>query len=286
MSKNLQELVSAVESTLAEAGREEARVKAEWLVAGALGIGRMEVLVRGGDEAPASARERLDGWVRRAAAGEPLQYILGETDFMGCPFHCDPRALIPRPETEELVERVLADARIRDQAAPRLADVGTGTGCIAVTLALERPSAHVTAVDCSPDALALARANARRWSVEDRIVWRQADLLDGFAPGALHAVVSNPPYIAEPVWAGLETEVRDHEPRLALVGGGDGLAVIRRLIAQSVVALAPGGMLWMEIGNEQGPAVRRLLEDHGFVSVAAHRDIAGHERMVEAQKPA
>ena len=282
MPKSLPDLLIAVESALAAAGRDEARVKAEWLVAGALGVGRMEVLVRGADAVPPAAHERLDGWVRRAAAGEPLQYILGETDFFGRAFCCDPRALIPRPETEELVERVLADARIWSGAAPRVVDVGTGTGCIAVTLALERPAAQVVAVDCSPDALALARANARRWSVEDRIAWRQADLLDGFDPGALRAVVSNPPYIAEPVWAGLDTEVRDHEPQLALVGGGDGLAVIRRL----VVALAPGGMLWLEIGNEQGPAVRRLLEDHGFGAVVAHRDIAGHERMVEAQKPA
>lgn len=278
-------LLTAVETTLTAAGREEARVLAEWLVSAAAGIGRLELMVCGDRILDDAALARLDGWVRRVALGEPLQYVLGAAPFLGRDFSCDARALIPRPETEELCERVLADGRIWRHAAPAVADVGTGTGCIAVTLALDRPAARIVATDVSANALALARANARAWRVEERIDWREADLLAGFAPGSLHAVVSNPPYIAEAVWAVLDREVRDHEPKRALVGGPDGLAVIRRLLDQAVVALAPGGMLWLEIGNEQGPAVRRLLTDRGYESVVTHRDLAGHERLVEARRP-
>lgn len=285
MKSAIRNLLPAVESALAEAGRDEARVQAEWLVAAAADLGRLELLVRGDLELDAAARTKLDGWVRRVASGEPLQYVLGSAPFFGREFSCDARALIPRPETEELCERVLIDARIWRDAAPLVIDVGTGTGCIAVTLALEQSAARVRAIDYSPVALALARANARRWKVEDRIEWREADLLDGVEPDTARAIVSNPPYIAESDWAALDTEVRDHEPKLALVGGADGLAVIRRLIEQAGVALAPGGTLWMEIGNEQGPAVRQLLHERGFSSVASHRDLAGHERIVEAQRP-
>lgn len=276
--------LAAVEATLAEAGRSEARTLAEWLVAAAAGLGRLEVWIRSERVLDAAASARLDGWVRRVARGEPLQYVLGTAPFMGRDFACDARALIPRPETEELCARVLADAKGWAHPAPAIADVGTGTGCLAVTLALECPAAAVTAIDLSPDALALARTNARRFGVEDRIVWRQDDLLTGVRAGSLQAVVSNPPYIAEAEWAHLDPEVRDHEPRLALVGGADGLAVIRRLIEQAGHALAPGGRFWMEIGHTQGPAVRECLAQHGFRAVVTHRDCAGHERLVEARR--
>ena len=275
----------AVESALASAGRGEARVLAEWLVAAAAGIGRLEVLIQGGRLLDEATCTRLDGWVSRVARGEPLQYVLGSAPFLGREFACDARALIPRPETEELCERVLADASIWAHPAPRIADVGTGTGCLAVTLALERPGAVVTAIDVSAEALALARSNARRFDVEGGIDWRQGDLLAGVPAGSLDAVVSNPPYIAEAEWARLDTEVRDHEPRLALVGGADGLALIRRLIEQAGHVLRPGGKLWLEIGNEQGLAVRELLASRGFRAVATHRDCAGHERIAEARNP-
>ena len=198
---------------------------------------------------------------------------------------CDARALIPRPETEELCERVLADARIWKEPSPVVLDIGVGTGCIAVTLALERPLARVCAVDISADALELARANARRLGVEEQIEWRAGDLLDGVAAGSADAVVSNPPYVSEAELPTLDATVREYEPKLALVSGADGLGIIRRLIVQAGIVLAPGGSLWMEIGNEQGPAVCELLRDGGFEAIALHRDLAGHDRIVEARRP-
>ncbi len=279
------ELLAAAESALAAGGAAESRTQAEWLVAAAAGVGRLDLFTRDPIAWAPAARDRLEGWVRRVAAGEPLQYVLGSAPFMGREFACDPRALIPRPETEELCERVLADSRIWGRERPRVVDVGTGTGCIAITLALERPDAVIHAGDLSRDALDLAQHNARQLGVpEGRIAWRRGDLLDGQPRGAADAVVSNPPYVAEDGWADLDRVVRDHEPRLALAGGPDGLAVIRRLIEQAVEVLRPGGMLWLETGNEQGPAVRRLLAGAGFGEVAVFRDMAGHERIAAARR--
>lgn len=283
LQSDLRHSVRAVERVLVDAGREEARTMAEWLVAAAAGIGRLDVLVQADRLLDAESRARLDGWVARVARGEPLQYVVGNAPFLGRDFRSDPRALIPRPETEELCERVLG--AIPANAEVRIADVGTGTGCIAITIALDRPFARVMAIDVSPDALALARENARAHGVDKRIEWRQADLLEGLSAGALDAIVSNPPYVAEGEWARLDPSVRDFEPRLALAAGADGLDVIRRLADQARHALAPGGRLWLEIGNEQGPAVRDLLAKRGFVEVTIRRDCAGHERIAEARNP-
>lgn len=278
------ELLSEIEVRLRAAGRDEARTLAEWLLSEALGVDRLALLAQPVLSLDDATRARLEAWVRRVAAGEPLQYVLGAQPFFGRDFLCDPRALIPRPETEELCERALADSRIWSDPAPCVLDIGTGTGCIAVTLALERPAARIGAVDCSPDALALARQNARRLGVEDRIAWREADLLDGVAPESIRAIVTNPPYVSEAEFPALDVTVRAYEPKRALVGGLDGLAVIRRLISQARLALVPGGILWMEIGNEQGSAVCALLRHAGFTAVALHRDLAGHERIVEARR--
>jgi release factor glutamine methyltransferase len=275
----------AAERALAAAGCDEARTRAEWLVAEASGIPRLALALRGEQLLDEASCARVEGWVSRVARGEPLQYVLGAASFYGREFRCDARALVPRPETEELCERLLADTELWAHPAPHIADVGTGTGCIAVTLALQRPTAIVTAIDISADALALARENARRYGVEGRIFWRNDDLLTGLPRGSLHAVVSNPPYVSDADWARLDPEIRDYEPRVALVGGADGLAIIRRLVAQARQALAPGGILWMEIGDEQGPAVRDLLADRGFESVLIHHDLAGRVRFATARRP-
>lgn len=278
------ESLSATDRALIEAHREEARVLAEWLVCAASGLNRSELLIHGDCELGFAALARLGEWTKRVASGEPLQYVLGSTSFFGREFLCDRRALIPRPETEELCDRVLSDSAIWRDAAPSVMDVGTGTGCIAITLVLEHPNARVIAVDCSVEALDLARKNARRLGAESRIEWRRADLLAGVPPNSLCAIVSNPPYVSESELAALAPEVRDYEPHLALAAGADGLSVIRRLAQQAGVALAPGGKLWVEIGNEQGPAVCDLLRAQGFLGVTVHRDLAGRDRMVEARK--
>lgn len=269
---------------LTAAGRGEARLKAELLMAHVLGQSRLEMLAQVDRVLSAELAARLDALAGRVAAGEPLQYVLGEAWFWGRRFKADARALIPRPETEELVQRVLDDAGLWRRERPVVADVGVGTGCIALTLAAERPAARIIGVDIHAEALALARENEVALGLAGRVEWRQADLLDGQPAGSLDAVVSNPPYIASAVISTLAEEVRVHEPWSALDGGPDGLDLIRRLMAQAKLALRPGGKVWMEIGDEQGDAVRELLIRSGWIGVELRRDLAGQNRMVEGQR--
>lgn len=278
-------LLPALAARLASAGRDEARLKAELLVAHVLGIGRLALPDGAPAELTAVQAEAVGAWAARVAAGEPLQYVLGEAWFRGRPFLVDARVLIPRPETEELVDLALGHAALRRREEPRVADVGTGSGCIAVSLAVERPGARVLALDVSDDALAVARVNAERAGVARRIAFRVADLLEGVPAGSLDAVVSNPPYVASEVIGTLAEEVRAHEPRLALDGGPDGLRAIRRLAEQAFTSLRPGGTLFLEMGDEQGPAVRHILGERGFARVEIRRDLAGHERMAKAERP-
>jgi release factor glutamine methyltransferase len=267
---------------LAAAGVDEAETKASWWVAEALGVRREELAVVWPD---AAATTRISEGFDRLVDHEPLQYVIGHTPFLGLSLLTDARALIPRPETEELAARILADTGFWARGSVRLADVGTGTGCLAIALAAAHPEARIAAIDRSPEALTLAAANIAATGVGDQVVPQSGDLLDGVAEGELDGVVSNPPYIATPVWAGLDPSVRAHEPRLALDGGPDGLAVIRRLVVQAFTRLKNGGRLWLEIGDEQGAAVRDLLEAAGFGSVTVHRDAYGQTRFVAAEKP-
>jgi release factor glutamine methyltransferase len=192
----------------------------------------------------------------------------------------DCRALIPRPETEWLVEQLLACPEVWAVPEPRLVDVGTGTGCIALALAAARPSARLLALDLDVNALALARENRDRLGLAERVELRQGDLLSGLPPGVFDAVVSNPPYIPTAVCGTLDRNVRDYEPRQALDGGPDGLTVIRRLAPQAMLCLKPGRPLWLEIGFDQGPEVVSILGESGFERVEIRRDAAGHARLV------
>jgi len=284
MASPLEASLAALAAQIAAAGRDEARLQAEWIAAHLLRVNRLDLAA--GRHGPWTTRLAAEASARaeRVAAGEPLQYVLGTAVFHGREFLCDRRALVPRPETEELVQAVLDDAEAWRAARPAVADVGTGTGCIAVTLAAERPAARVLAIERSEDALALARANANRLSVAARIDFAHGDLLAGVAAGSLDVVVSNPPYIASREIEGLDPVVRDHEPRLALDGGADGLDLIRRLVPQALASLREGGRFWLEIGEEQGGAVRRLLADAGFRASGVRRDLSGRERMAWAQR--
>lgn len=278
----VREAVEALARTLAGAGIDEARVLAEWTVADVAGCSRAELRMAGPRILDPAAVQRLADVTPRLAADEPLQYVLGHTDFLGRRFACDPRALIPRPETEELVLAALRLA-LPDPAAPaRVADVGTGTGCIAVSLALERPNATVLATDTSADALALAEANAQSLGTAGRIRFALADLLGSVEPGSLDVVVSNPPYVESAVIDGLDRRVRDHEPRAALDGGPDGLGVTRRLAPAALEALRPGGRLLLEIGDTQGAAVHALLANAGFRETAILPDLSGRDRFAIA----
>lgn len=224
------------------------------------------------------ARFRKD--VERRAAGEPLQYITGVQDFFGREFRVTPDVLIPRPETELLVEAALAV--IAAETAPMICDVGTGSGCIAVTLLCERNDARAIAVDVSEAALAVAAENARRHGVDDRIVFEVSDCFTAI-DSSFDLIVSNPPYVSAGALNGLQREVRDHEPLIALSPGADGLSVIRRLIREAPSFLKKSGHLIMEIGFDQGENVEALI-DHNWHLLEIRPDLQGIPRIVVLQK--
>jgi release factor glutamine methyltransferase len=219
----------------------------------------------------------------RVAAGEPVQYVLGEWDFRGLTLTVDRRALIPRPETEQLIDHVLATPALWRNEQPRVVDVGTGSGCIALSLAQERPQARLVAIDSSPDALALARENADRCGLAARVDFREGSGCGAFRAGSIDAVVSNPPYIPSSVVPTLDRWICDHEPLAALDGGADGLTCIRAITRDAAMVLKPDGCLFYEIGEEQGPAVRDILESHGFGDVAICNDWSGLVRFATAR---
>lgn len=271
---------------LVQAGREagDSRRDVAVLVRHLRGWDTAAWLTRQADEVPAETAAQLDALVARRAAGEPVAYLIGEKEFYGRPFRVAPGVLIPRPETELVVEVALA--RIDSRARPgttRIADAGTGSGCIAISLAAERADLEVVATDVSIDALAIAAGNARRHGVGTRIRFEHTALV-GAATG-LDLVVSNPPYVPGLDRGTLMPDVRDYEPALALFGGEDGLAVIARLLPAAYAALRPGGALVMEIGVDQAAAVSLLTSGAGFARLALHRDLAGIPRVVEAVRP-
>ncbi len=275
------ELLAEGEAQLGAAGVDGAESAAGWWIAEVLGTDRDRL-----DTSPVTedqARRIRDGF-RRLAGHEPLQYVIGHAPFLDFTLRTDARALAPRPETEELVSRVLAGRDRWNVKGCSIADIGTGTGCIAIALARALPDARVWAVDRSEEALTLARENAGLNRVNDRVTFVCGDLLGSFAPASLDVVVSNPPYIAGDVIETLDETVRRYEPRLALDGGRDGLDVIRRLIDQAFTVLKNRGRLWLEIGEDQGDAVSDLLVAAGFNQTDVYRDMYQHIRFAEAVK--
>ena len=264
----LLEVLRGAESYLAERGVENPRLNAEHLLAHALGLKRMELYLQFDRQLTEAERAPLRDTVKRRGAREPLQHILGTAEFHGRTFACDKRALIPRPETEQLVE--IALEMVKGKTSPKILDVGTGSGVIAITLALELPEAEVQAADLSTDALALAAANAERHGLTGRITFHQADLLP---PGdsKFDLIVANLPYIPAAEIAALSPEVR-HDPLAALDGGPDGLDLIRRLIEAAPERLTPGGALLLEIGAGQADAVNTLLTNRKFRDISVRSD--------------
>ena len=221
--------------------------------------------------------------IARRMAGEPTQYLTGVREFYNRPFKVDARVLIPRPETELLVEAAL-HALPKDGPGTAL-DVCTGSGCIAISLAAERPQATVFATDLSPDACALARENAQALGVADRVSVLHGSLYTPLPPDTrFQVVVSNPPYIASGEIPGLSAEVR-REPRMALDGGPDGLALLRQVIEGARRVLAPGGLLAMEIGETQGPAVQALLQTAGYENARVEKDLERRDRLAFGTQP-
>lgn len=265
-----------------EKGIEGPRLDAELLICDALKIDRLTLFTD--SMRPLSAEElaSIRARVRRRAVREPVAYILGRQGFHAIDLQVDSRVLVPRPETELLVERALV--HLTDRVAPQLVDVGTGSGAIALALATARPDARVIAVDRSPDALDVAAQNRETLGLS-AVDLRHGDLLGPVPERDLDLVVSNPPYIPTADLAGLPLDVRGHEPRMALDGGPDGLVLVRRLIAQAADALADGGWLLFEIGFDQGESAPAAVAEHGgFEAIALHRDLAGLPRVVEARR--
>jgi len=271
---------------LRRAGLEEPQLEAAHLLASLLGTDRGGLygsLVEGAAPAVIRGFQRAIKLRRRRW---PAAYITGWRQFLDFSVKTDARALIPRPETELLVEAALEMLDRLNTAEPVVADIGTGSGVIAIALARRCPSGHLLATDISADALDLARENALRLGVGGQIRFYRGDLIQplreaGWA-GKIDLVVSNPPYIAEERWGELPPEVVLHEPPLALAGGRDGLAFYRRLAQEVPAVLGPGGGLALEIGSEQAVAVTELLDAAGFTEVEVRKDYAGHDRVVLA----
>lgn len=274
---------------LADAGIAAARQEALWLLERVLRTSLLHLHLDG--ERPVGPEEcnRARGLFARRAAREPLQYLLGTQEFCGLNFVVTPAVLIPRPETELLVETLVRHSF----SAPRpiVADIGTGSGCIAVALARALPSVMLYATDCSRAALSVARRNADHHRVGERIRFLAGDLLKSLRglglEGKLSAVVSNPPYIPDGELDGLQPEVGGFEPRLALAGGTDGLAVHRRLLRDAAEFLTPGGLLAMEMGHGQSEPLRRLaLEWGAYDRIETRRDAAGIDRVICLERSA
>ena len=222
--------------------------------------------------------KRLEAMATRIENGEPLQYVIGHVDFWGLQIKCDPRALIPRPETELLVEEVLSSS-IWKKTPATVIDVGTGSGCIVLTLAQQRPDANFKAIDLSPEAMELAKENAVSNNLDSRVIWHENNLLEGFPPESADAIVANLPYIATNDWETLSPSVRDHEPRTALESAPSGMELIRELAKQARSVLVPSGMLFLEFGYDQGDAVRQTLHELGYRNIQIKHDLAGHDRI-------
>ena len=253
---------------------------AEWLLMHVLGAERAALRARALDELPAEALERAERLLHERETGEPLQYVLGETWFYGRRFRCDRRALIPRQDTETLCEAALM--RISHAPGTKVLDLCTGTGTIAITIALERPRADVTGTDLSPDALALAAENADELGA--RVAWREGDLWDALPGGRFDCIVANPPYLSAQDMLALQREVRC-EPAMALFGGADGLDFYRRIAAGLAEHLLPGGSALVEIGWNQASAVTGMIRE-GLPDCEAGvlQDLNGLDRVVWARR--
>lgn len=288
-------------------GDSNPRVSAEWLMAEATGLSRIELYVN--FDRPLSLDERavLHDYVARRAAGEPLQLISGTAPFRYLTLKVAPGVLIPRPETEVLVSEAFAELalpRVADHVrsgeegeeevvsaelpALRVLDVCTGSGCIACAVASEYPAAHVVALDIAPKALALVQENAELIGVADRVDVRESDVCAAVRPDeweTFDLVISNPPYVPSAVVDGLNAEVSDYEPRLALDGGEDGLDVLRRLLPEAQRCLRPGGVLAVELFEGHLDQAAGLARERGFASVRVANDLAGRPRVLVARAP-
>ena len=261
------------------------RLDAELLLAEVLSLGRVALYTQFDRPLDRGELDRFKDLARRRLAGEPVAYILGRRDFWGRRFRVDPRVMVPRPETELLVQGAL-DA-IPDGGSARVVDLCTGSGNVIISILEERPQWSGIGADRSAEALAVAAGNRDEAELGDRLALVESDLLEQVpADPAPRVITANPPYVPDGAWEGLAPDVRDYEPRQAITAGADGLDVIRRLIPAAASALAPGGRLLMEYdGGDQTAAVEALAREAGFEDTMIVKDLAGLDRVLSARKP-
>jgi release factor glutamine methyltransferase len=294
-------------SQLREARVPSFTLAAELLLLHVLGRDRTRIYSHPEEKISSADADRYFALIARRAAGEPTQHLTGRQEFWGLEFEVTPDVLIPRPETEHLIEVALDRLALRELRAGRkqtlsgeglqIADIGTGSGCIAIALAKDLPGATIYATDISPAALAVAKRNAARHSVSDRIHFLQCNLLDQMSKVTSHKspitshqspffdlIASNPPYIGRREAATLMREVRDHEPEIALYGGEEGYELYADLITQAATHLKPGGLLVLELGHDSLPAVQPLLDGPTWTNVAVTKDLAGIPRVIAAER--
>lgn len=266
--------------TLSRAGIGDPQREASSLLELALGRNKVFLIAHPEYEPTTGEEERYNTMLERRAAREPFQYIAGKQEFYGLDFIVTPDVLIPRPETEMLVERAIG---VLKSASPRFFEIGVGSGCISVSILKNVPASTAVAGDISDSALRVAAENARRHDVADRLDLVSSDVFSGIPSGEFDLLVTNPPYIPQSDLAALQTEVLDHEPHSALTDGGDGLSIISQIISRAPKFLKPNGILLMEIGIEQAEAVRAMFDDGKWQEVSIEIDFQGIPRMVFAR---
>jgi len=282
--KRVVDVLQATTDYLAGREVENPRLAGELLLSRLLGCKRLELYLRYETVLGEKHLAAMRRGVRRVGDGEPVQYVTGEVEFFGHVFKVDRRALIPRPETEDLVQAVLDCEALWQKDHPAVADVGTGTGCIAVALAVAKPAGRYLALDRSEEALALARENATRLRVGDAVTFKSDDLPDALdEPESLDAIVANLPYVTTAEYERLPRHIREHEPREALDGGEDGLRHIGTVIHDASFALRKGGRIFLEIGYQQAEAVNALLLEAEFTPIEVRQDFGGRDRVVWGQ---
>lgn len=275
------EVLKKAETYLARAGLESPKVNAEWLLAETLGCKRLDLYLQFDRPLEESVLAILRERLQRRARGEPLEYILGNVEFHEIRLNVGPGVLVPRKETEVLVERIIE--RMKQVDAPRIVDLGTGSGAIALALAHALPTARILAIDSSKQALSQARANADQLGLRERVSFRAGNWLQGLSFEA-DCVVSNPPYLTQQEWSSARPEVREFEPKSALVAENAGLADLEIILQESITRLVPGGLLALEMGIAHGDPLMRLAQQTGYARCRVETDDSGRDRFFFAER--
>ena len=279
-TKTVLEVLNAGATYLEKASIEQPRLACELLLARLLNCKRLELYLKYDAILPERLLQAMRRGIQRVHSGEPVQYVLGEAGFRDQVLKVDKRALIPRPETELLVEAVLTCSPLWEAEHPLIVDVGTGSGCIILSLAEAKPEGRYVALDIDADALSLARENAEQVGMTEHVVFAQAEMCDVLAPQTVSAVVANLPYIKSAVYESLPPQIREHEPKTALDGGEDGLRVIESVIGDACIVLSEGGFVFLEIGEDQGDEVSLMLDEAGFSQVRVVKALNDRNRVV------